>query len=37
MYFAFIDLEKIFHRIPRKVLWWTMAGVTVEENVLLAG
>ena len=25
--FAFVDLEKAFNRVPRKVLWWALRGV----------
>ena len=31
LYFAFIDLEKAFDRVPRKVLWWSLRSVGVEE------
>ena len=31
LYFAFIDLEKAFDRVPREVLWWTMRAVGVSE------
>ena len=31
LYFAFVDLEKAFDRVPRKVLWWAMRSVGVEE------
>ena len=31
MYFAFIDLEKAFDRVPRKVIWWVMRTFGVEE------
>ena len=24
LFFAFVDLEKVFDRVPRKVLWWAM-------------
>ena len=34
VYFAFIDLEKAFDRVPRKVLWWAMRKVGVEEWVI---
>ncbi len=29
--FAFIDLEKAFDRVPRKVIWWAMRRLGVEE------
>ena len=31
IYFAFVDLEKAFDRVPRKVLWWAMRKLGVEE------
>ena len=36
LYFAFVDLEKTFDLVPRKVLWWVMSRVRVEEWVLNA-
>ena len=30
-FFAFIDLEKAFDRIPRKVLWWAMRSLGIDE------
>ena len=34
MYFAFVDLEKAFDRVPRDVLWWAMRKVGVEEWIV---
>ena len=34
LYFAFVDLEKAFDRIPRKVLWWAMRSLGVDEWVV---
>ena len=31
LYFAFVDQEKAFDRVPRNVLWWAMRSVGVEE------
>ena len=31
LYFAFVDLEKAFDRVPREVLWWAMRTLGVEE------
>ena len=36
LYFAFVDLEKAFDRVPRKVLWCAMKIVGVEEWVIRA-
>lgn len=30
-YFAFVDLEKAFDRIPREVVWWAMRKLGVDE------
>ena len=34
LFFAFVDLEKAFDRVPRKVLWWAMRMVGVEEWIV---
>ena len=34
LYFAFIDLEKAFGRVPRKVLWWVLWKVGVPEWIV---
>ena len=31
LYMAFIDLEKAFDRVPRKVIWWALRKFGVEE------
>ena len=31
LYFAFIDLEKAFNPVPRKVLWWALRSLRVDE------
>ena len=31
IYFAFVNLEKTFDRVPRKVLWWASRSLRVEE------
>ena len=34
LFFAFVDLEKVFDCVPRKVLWWAMRKVGVEEWIV---
>ena len=34
LYFAFVDLEKAFDRVPRKVIWWAMQKLGVEEFIV---
>src|SRR3989441_1551849 len=31
LWIAFVDLEKVFDRVPRAVLWWALRRVGVEE------
>ena len=31
IYFAFIDLEKDFDHVPRKVLWWALRSLGIGE------
>ena len=31
---AFVDLEKAFERIPRKVIWWALRKFGVEEWIV---
>ena len=32
--FAFVDLENAFDRIPRKVIWWAMRKLGIEEWIV---
>ena len=34
LYMAFIDLEKAFDRVPRKVIWWALRKLGVEEWIV---
>ena len=36
LYYAFVDLEKAFDRVPRKVLWWAMRSLGIDEWVVRA-
>jgi len=33
VYFGFVDLEKVFDRVPREVISWAMCKLGVEELV----
>ena len=34
LYMAFVDLEKTFHHVPRKVIWWALRKLGVEEWIV---
>ena len=34
LYFAFVDLEKAFDHVPRKVIWWAMRKLGIEEWIV---
>ena len=34
LYFAFVDLEKAFDRVPREVVWWAMRKLGVDEWIV---
>ena len=34
LYMSFIDLEKAFDRVPRKVIWWALRKLGVEEWIV---
>ena len=37
LYFAFVDLDKAFDPVPRKVLWWALRSLGVEEWAVIQG
>ena len=37
LYMAFVDLEKAFDRVPRKVIWWALRKLGVDEWIVRTG
>ena len=35
LYMAFVDLEKAFDRVPRKVIWWALRKLGVENGLFV--
>ena len=36
LFFAFVDLEKVFDRVPRRVIWWAMRKLGIDEWIVYA-
>ena len=34
LYMAFVDLEKAFDQVPRKIIWWALRKLGVEEWIV---
>ena len=34
IYFAYFDLEKAFNRVPRRILWWAMRKLRIDEWII---
>ena len=34
LYMPFVDLEKVFDGVPRKVIWWVLRKLGVEEWIV---
>ena len=34
LYMAFVDMEKAFDRVPRKVIWWALRKLCVAEWIV---
>ena len=36
LWIAFVDLEEVFDRVPREVLWWALRRLGIEEWIMIA-
>ena len=34
LYMAFVDLEKVFDRVPHKIIWWALRKLGIEERIV---